>query len=274
VLAFISSTISHSFSTEDLNLAEALALRAALSIENARLYRTAQRAVQARDEVLGIVAHDLRSPLNSIVLEADLLKYRPAEPEDRFKSAAAIHRSAMRMNRLVQDLLDIAQVEAGALKLSRDRVSARQVLNDSLAAHGALAAASSVELCLAPALDVPYVWADRDRLLQVFENLICNAIKFTGAGGCVTLGALPLDDEVLFSVADTGRGINPEHLEHIFDRFWQARNGEHRGAGLGLAIVKGIVEAHGGRAWAVSTPGRGATFFFTIPARPREPVGG
>jgi signal transduction histidine kinase len=129
-----------------------------------------------------------------------------------------------------------------------------------------LASSASVELRIDVAPDLPEVWADRDRLVQVFENLIGNAVKLTKAGGSVTVGAAPRDGEVLFWVADTGVGIAAENLPHVFDRFWQAQKSGRRGAGLGLAIVKGIVEAHGGRIWVESTLGRGSTFFFTVPA--------
>jgi signal transduction histidine kinase len=113
--------------------------------------------------------------------------------------------------------------------------------------------------------DVPEIWGDWDRLLQVFENLIGNAIKFTRAGGRITAGAAPRDDEIVFWVADTGDGISSEDLPHIFDRFWQASRAGRHGAGLGLSITKAIVEAHGGRIWVESTVGSGSTFSFTIP---------
>jgi signal transduction histidine kinase len=113
--------------------------------------------------------------------------------------------------------------------------------------------------------EVPDIWGDRDRLLQVFENLIGNAIKFTKAGGCITVSATSRDHEVIFRVADTGSGIAPENLPRVFDRFWQATSTDRQGAGLGLPITKGIVEAHGGRIWVESTPSRGTTFSFTIP---------
>ena len=112
---------------------------------------------------------------------------------------------------------------------------------------------------------LPEVWGEHDRLLQVFENLIGNAIKFTTAGGWITVGAASNDQEVVFWVADSGAGIAPGDLPHVFDRFWQATRGDRRGAGLGLPITKGIVEAHGGRIWVESTLGRGSTFFFSIP---------
>jgi signal transduction histidine kinase len=133
-----------------------------------------------------------------------------------------------------------------------------------------LASSSSLELRIEADSNVPDIWGDRDRLLQVFENLIGNAIKFTPAGGCITVGAASHDHEVIFRVADTGSGIAPEDLPRVFDRFWQATRANRQGAGLGLPITKGIVEAHGGRIWVESTPNRGTTFSFTIPETTSE----
>jgi signal transduction histidine kinase len=138
-------------------------------------------------------------------------------------------------------------------------------------AQKALAASSSIELAVDVAQDLPEVWADHDRLLQVFENLVGNALKFTEPGGRVTIGATSREGEVLFSVRDTGSGIAAADIPHLFDRFWQAKREESdpsRGAGLGLAIVKGIVDAHGGRIGVESAPGQGSVFSFTIPSAP------
>jgi signal transduction histidine kinase len=176
----------------------------------------------------------------------------------------AIYRAATRMNRLIQDLLDVALMESGQLTLERSRVSARELIVGAVEMQMPLAASSSLELRVDLNHDVPDVWGDRDRLLQVFENLIGNAIKFTEAGGSITVGAAERDHEVVFWTADTGGGIASENLPHVFDRFWQATRG-HQGAGLGLPVAKGIVEAHGGRIWVESTEGLGTTFSFTIP---------
>jgi signal transduction histidine kinase len=112
---------------------------------------------------------------------------------------------------------------------------------------------------------LPPVLADRDRLIQVFSNLLGNALKFTPSGGDIRVGAALEGEQVRFYVRDNGPGMPPESLAHIFDRFWQANRTDRRGAGLGLSIVKGIVEAHGGRLQVESEPGRGSTFSFTVP---------
>jgi signal transduction histidine kinase len=179
-----------------------------------------------------------------------------------------IERGATRMSRLIEDLLDLTRMEAGQLSIEQTRVPVAQLVFDCIEAQRPLASAASLELRLEVEEDVADVWADRDRLLQVLENLIGNAIKFTGSGGHISVGAAEGAEEVRFWVANSGAAIPAEHLPHLFDRFWQARKTGRRGAGLGLSIVKGIVEAHGGRVLAESTPGSGSRFIFTIPRPP------
>jgi signal transduction histidine kinase len=205
-------------------------------------------------------------------LNAAALKRYGADPERRSqKRGEAIHRAATRMNRLIQDLLDVAVMESGQLTIERARLSARELIAAAVDTQRPLASSSSLELRVDLDGEVPDIWGDRDRLLQVFENLIGNAIKFTQAGGCITIRATSRDHEVIFVVADTGSGIAPENLPRVFDRFWQATRENRQGAGLGLPITKGIVEAHGGRIWVESTPNRGTTFSFTVPqATPQQ----
>jgi len=169
-------------------------------------------------------------------------------------------------------------MESGQLTIEAARLSARELIAAAVDMQRPLASSSSLELRVDLDGEVSDIWGDRDRLLQVFENLIGNAIKFTKAGG-ITVGATSRDHEVIFRVADTGSGIAPEHLPRVFDRFWQATSTNRQGAGLGLPITKGIVEAHGGRIWVESTPSLGTTFSFTIPeatpeqGRPSGPSG-
>jgi len=267
-LGLVSARSSRTYGQADVALAEELARRAALSIDNARLYSASRLAIRSRDDVLGIVAHDLRNPLNAIILHAALIHKRGDEQQQR--RSESIERSARRMDRLIQDLLDVTRMESGHLTIDQTRVATRAVISESLDAQRALAQAAKLDLHLEAPGDLPDIWADRDRVIQVLENLIGNACKFTPAGGHIVVGAARRDGDVVFSVADTGRGIAPEHQQHVFDRFWQTREARRGGAGLGLPIVKGIVEAHGGRIWLESTPGRGTTFYFTIPVFPPQ----
>ena len=228
-------------------------------------------AVNSRADVLAIVAHDLRNPLATIVMQLSAMERDGSGPERRDrKPLDVISRSASRMTHLIQDLLDITVVEAGKLKLDPERLPARTLTSEAVESQAPLASSAGVELTCDVAPNAQTVWGDHQRLLQVFENLIGNALKFTKAGGHVTVAAAPTDHAVEFTVADTGAGIAEENLERLFEPFWQAtRKASRLGAGLGLPITKGIVEAHGGRIWADSTLGRGTTFHFIIPA-PRD----
>lgn len=254
------------FTERDVALAEIIARRCALYLENARLYRAEQRATRARDEVLQIVAHDLRNPLSAIGLQVQSLWRHRMDP-DRLKGPVErIRASCARMDQLIQDLLDVTRLEAGALSITLAPLQPEQVLDEVMEAQQPLAAAAGIDLRRDALAGLPAVRADPFRLRQVFENLIGNALKFTPSGGSVTVGATALEGAVEFRVVDTGAGMPAEHLAHLFDRFWQADRADRRGAGLGLAIVRGIVEAHGGHVRVDSALGRGTTFFFTIPS--------
>jgi PAS domain S-box-containing protein len=226
---------------------------------------TARRATQARDDMMGVVAHDLRNPLAAVATLAAVLQTRGTERE----IGDEIARAADRMRRLIRDLVDVTLLDAGTFSIKQERVSTRDVLFDVLESQASLAAASSLTLRVDAEPTLPDIWADHDRLLQVFENLLGNAIKFSKPGGQITVSARVDADKVLFSVADTGRGIDSHHLPRVFDRFFQGQDKEKRkGAGLGLTIVKGIVNAHGGSVSAQSVAGHGSTFTFTVDVVP------
>jgi PAS domain S-box-containing protein len=264
VLSIVSCRPDRKYGPEDLGLAEELARRASLALDNARLYEVAQEAILARDHVLGVVAHDLRNPLGTILSATSLLRRRDGPERRSRKPIEAIDRAVDRMGRLIRDLLDVTRIEASGLLLESTRISPRDAITEAVEAERTLAASVCLELRLEVEQDLPEVCADRDRLHQIFENLIGNALKFTERGS-ISVGAEPHGSEVLFWVKDTGPGIPSEHLPHLFDRFWQAREARRRGTGLGLPIVKGLVEAHGGRVWVESTLGIGTSFYFTIP---------
>ncbi|HEX8359628.1 MAG TPA: ATP-binding protein, partial [Longimicrobium sp.] len=252
----------------DMEVALELSRRAALAVDNARLYEEAQRASRAREEVLAVVSHDLRNPLNAIVLGASLLEEFSGDAwsaRDR-QQLRAIRNASQQMEGLIQDLVEVAALESGSSALSPEPLSPRDLVSGAVELFEEMAAQHSLTLRAEVAPDLPELQADRARVLRILSNLLGNALKFTPAGGTVTVSAAPLEGAVRFSVADTGPGIAPQHLPHLFDRYWQARRGEKQGLGLGLAISKGITDAHGGRIWAESEPGKGATFHFTLPA--------
>jgi len=273
-MRFFSVHPERRFDEEVFWLAQELANRAALALDNARLYLAAGRATRSRDEVLGIVAHDLRNPLNAISLSAQALTRRqdpPAAGRPGGEHLERILRSAGFMAKLIRDLLDMTKLEAGRLRLEVECHSVGSLLAEAVEMLRPVAAERSIAL-RSTGLESPWrVKADRARVLQVFSNLIGNALKFTEEGGSIRVGAELKGEEVRFFVADTGPGIAEEQLPHVFDRFWQARRADQRGAGLGLTISKGLVEAHGGRVGVESQLGAGSTFWFTLPVAPVEP---
>lgn len=258
----------------DLSLAEALASRVTLAIANARNYRIAQRATAARDEVLSVVSHDLRNPLSAVNMYARvLLDHPPATEPERRSLYQSVLDAADWMHRLMQDLLDAASIESGRLSVEIEPQSVEPLIEASAQMFDARARAEGIRLATEIDPRTPLVAADGSRVLQVLGNLVGNALKYTPAGGTITIGAAPRGDEVAVWVRDTGAGIAPQHLPHLFDRFWHMRGTSRtRGSGLGLAIARGIVAAHGGRIWVASTVGEGSTFWFTLPRTVIEPA--
>ena len=252
---------------DDLKRAKKIGRRAALAIHNAQLYAVANEAIQLRDGVLRTVAHDLRNPLNAIMLSARMLADNTLLSEKRQKLLQSITGASERMNRLIDDLLMTGRLGANqALPLDLHREDPAGIVEQvcEIMAHPALAKSVALKShATRPAL--PSIIVDRSRMLQVLTNLVDNALKFTPRGGDIIVSCEGRDREVKFSVKDTGCGIRPEHLERIFDPFWQARETAHFGAGLGLAIAKAIVEQHHGRIWVESSPGTGTTVSFTLP---------
>ncbi len=256
------------FSADDLPLAEELGHRAATAIDNARLHRAAEDAVRARQDILAVVSHDLRSPLSTVSMAAESLLVRRPEHDRRTRDRRAlemIDRAAHRMARMTMDLLDMSSIEAGHLALDAKPTAVATIIQDVVEemAHGA--AASSLQLVAGAADPLLLIRCDSDRILQVLSNLVSNAIKFTPPGGRIDLTTESEDAFVRFAVADTGPGISDELVPHVFDRYRQAKATASKGRGLGLFIAKGIVEAHGGRIGVDTAPGRGTTFFFRLP---------
>ena len=231
-----------------------------------------RRAIQARDEVLAVVSHDLRNPVGTIFSTASLLLTLDPSPEKRREHILAVKRSAERINRLIQDLLDVARLEAGALPVHPGPFHGERLLHEVLDAHRGRAEEEGVNLRARVVARVPVAWGDRHRVTQILTNLLENALRETSAGGEITIGLRedPAGDGLHFFVSDTGPGIRTEDQERLFDRFWQVSRKDKGGAGLGLSIVKGIVEAHQGRIWVESEEGEGSTFWFLLPAGPEE----
>jgi signal transduction histidine kinase len=223
-----------------------------------------QQAVNARDEVVAVVSHDLRNPLGTIAAAAGLMLELELPLDQRREHLQIIVRATERMNRLMRDLLDIARIESGGFSVDPEAVEPRQLVEEAIDLLLPLAHERGIELSHRVEPDLPSVWADRDRVLQVLSNLVGNGLKFTRQGG-VRVEAARERDEIVFTVQDTGPGIPPEGLAHVFDRFWQQSRSDKQGSGLGLAIVHGIVSAHGGRIWVESRVGEGSTFRFTLP---------
>jgi PAS domain S-box-containing protein len=228
-----------------------------------RSWEAAQQAILERDNVLAVVSHDLRNPLSTIAMASALL-LEDIPGHKKQAHASIIRRSVSQMTRLIQDLLDAARIEGGWLRLIPAPCSPEDLVRTAAESNESLALSRSLRLEVA-ACSASFVCADRDRILQVLNNLVANAIEHTAAGGLITLAAHPAGGETCFTVADTGTGIEPDHIPHVFDRYWQAGQSRRAGAGLGLSIARQIVEAHGGRIWVDTEPGQGATFCFTLP---------
>jgi|GEM_PF-2243004 len=263
------------YDRSDVALAEDLGRRAGMAVENARLYSeaqqalfTAKKAVGARDELIAIVSHDLKNPVNAIKLCSEhLMQVLPQEHKAR-KPVETIKHAVDRMNRQIGDLLDIASIDASTLSIITQRVSATHLLEQAFEILQPPAEKKGLQLVSVLPEGIPDVEVDVTRIVQLLGNLINNAIKFTPSGGKITVAVERREREICFSVNDTGPGIPDDQFEHLFDRYWQARETASAGTGLGLAISKGIAERHGGQIWVESKLGKGSTFFFTLPTLP------
>jgi signal transduction histidine kinase len=250
-----------------------LAQAAATALHRARTYdaelekrRHAEMVAQAREDVLGVVAHDLRNPLNLIQMTVELIIDEEMLPAERRKEMLAIGlRAAKQMNRLIDDLLDTVRLQAGRMTLAVEEVSVKTILQQAEETFRPIAERRHVRFD-AEVQNGAIVRADPARVSQIVGNLVGNALKFTPEQGSVRLRAIQDDKQVVFHVVDDGPGIPADNMSHLFDNFWQARKNDRRGVGLGLAIVKGLVEAHGGQIWVDSKVDQGSTFSFSLPS--------
>jgi PAS domain S-box-containing protein len=267
-LTLVSAESNRSYTPTDLLLAEEIARRSAMAVDNAQLYDVANRAIRAREDILAMVSHELRNPLSVVVGRAEQILGSQPEPDRRERTRPAMEailRAADQMNRLVGDLLDAANLEAGHFQIHRSREDIATFLADVVESHAAAAGRRSIRIEAEIPEELPPVLCDRERIVQVLSNLLGNAIKYTPGGGSVRLRAGWRPDRVFFAVDDTGPGIDPANAMRIFNRYWQGANPEQASVGLGLAIARGIVEAHGGDIWVERAPGGGSSFRFTLP---------
>jgi signal transduction histidine kinase len=234
----------------------------ALARENSELYEQAQQAVQAREQILAIVSHDLKNPLATILMTTSMLSSEA--PEDQ--RLARIQRAAQSMLRLIEDLLDFASIEAGSLGIEPLPHDPGSLIVETLASFESVARAKGLRLSADVGQELPKVSCDRGRILQVLSNLVNNAIKVTPESGQVILRATARGQEVVFAVSDTGPGISEQDVQHLFERYWRSHEAKYAGTGLGLAIARGIVRAHDGQIRVQTELGRGTTFLFALPA--------
>jgi signal transduction histidine kinase len=257
------------YDEEDLRLAQALAGRCAVALENADLYRAAQAATRVREEVLAVVSHDLKTPLAALLVGTQAMeRLAPAtlDGDDLRRAAVTVRRTAERMGRLVHDLVDVASMDAGRPSVRIAVHDAAAIAREALEAVRGLASDREVTLTAESAESAPLP-CDRDRLLQVLTNLLTNAIQVTPPGGRVGVCTVRGSGEVVLKVTDSGFGIPAEDLPHLFERWYRGRRARYPGSGLGLAIARAIVEAHQGRIWAESAEGKGSTFSVAIRAQ-------
>ena len=255
-----------SFDGDDLGFAEDLARLAALALDNARLHDTVRASLRARDEMVGVVSHDLRNPVAAVkMLSRTLLRAPENGGAQARESIELISQAAEQMDALIRDLLDVNRLDAGKLAISPVPVDPSELLADALQTLRPLVEEKGISLDLQIETALPKVMADPERIQQALSNLVGNAIKFSPAGSKIVVVARKDGDGVIISVVDNGKGIAAEQLPRVFDRYWQSSRTDRQGAGLGLAIAKGIVEAHGGRIWIESKQGEGTTASFSLP---------
>lgn len=267
VISVATRSVERAYTTRDLSLLEELAARSALLLDNVRLYEQAQKAIATRENMLAIVSHDLKDPLNSMVMGCELLHASTSDPATQ-RRIEVMRRSAQRMDHLIHDLLDLASLDRGEFSVERLPCKVDQLVDDVFESFAPLALEREIDLRrdVQAGLHLP---CDRDRIHQVLSNLLSNALKFTPKGGQVSLAVRPRAGQIAFSVTDSGPGIGAEQLPYVFDRFWKANKSGRVGTGLGLSIAKGIVEAHGGTISVASADGNGSRFEFVLPVKSR-----
>jgi len=257
-LAFLSAAADHLSLARDRRLAWD---------REVRLRERAEALDRAQKDLVAVVSHDLRNPLGAVLIGVSTLRRWPQLDAARVReNLDSIHRAAERASRLVHDLLDVARIDAGHLQLELAPLDLGALAREAVELMRPLLAEAELRCEAEVAEGMTTVLADRERILQVLSNLIGNARKFGRPGSLVSIAVWEEEGEARCCVSDEGPGISPEDLPRIFDRYFQGPHGPTaHGVGLGLSIARGIVEAHGGRIWVDSAPGRGSRFFFSVP---------
>lgn len=260
-----------SHAKEEVHVADQFAGLAALALENARLYQESRRAVRERDEMLAIVSHDLRNPVNAIVMLTGAVLSREVSTDGvepalmGREEVEAIRGAARQVDGLIQDLQDVSRISAGRLRVERRAVPAGEILKEAADVFEPAMQDAGLQFIREFDDEGLVLLADRHRILQVLSNLLGNAARFTPQGGQVILSTRREEDTLRIAVRDTGPGVAEEDVPRLFERYWQAPRLLRAGSGLGLFISKGIVEAHDGEIGVVSQVGKGSEFWFTIP---------
>ncbi|HVV53001.1 MAG TPA: HAMP domain-containing sensor histidine kinase [Polyangia bacterium] len=267
VLTLVSTHAARRFSSSDLVVARDLAGRIGTAVERSQLFNQAKEAVQARQDILAFVSHDLKNSLMSLFLNVEML-LRNAPPDERrsgWKQLDRIRRGVKQMRRMIEDLLDAGSIESGRLAIDSREHEIGELFQEAVELSAPLVHDKSIEIRIEMPPPPFKVRCDRERMMQVFSNLIGNAVKFVPERGTIVLSAAASGANALVAVRDTGPGIPAARLPHLFQRYWQADETARKGRGLGLFITKGIIEAQGGVIWAESQVGAGSTFFITLP---------
>ena len=272
-ILYLRATEEHPFSEEVLQFVERLADNAAIAVENVRLYEALRETNQAKSDFVSLVSHELRTPMTSIRGYSDMLFHEMAgelNPRQQ-QFIEVIQRNVSRMHVLVSDLLDVSRIEAGRLRLNLKATHLEDAIEEAYQAVEAQLHDKKQEFVNELSEDLPQVFADSDRLVQILINLMSNAVKYTPEGGNITMHARTVAAEpgmIHCAIVDTGVGISPEDQVQLFTKFFRSEDPavqEQTGTGLGLAIAKSLVELHGGEIYVRSQKGQGTTVTFTLP---------
>ncbi len=265
IISIISDKSKMKFEESDKEFLESIGTQIAVALENSRLYSKAQNAIKLREEILAIVSHDLKNPLNLIHMTGQILPRFANDKAKILNFSEKILRASSQMKRMIDDLMDFSKIQEGMLSIELKVEKPKQVLETVTEVMRPQADEKGVLLTMDVSPELPDIMFDNQRIAQALLNLLGNAIKFTETGGIVQISAVESLGAVKFSVSDTGPGILEEDLPKLFDRYWQAKRSNTASAGLGLSITKGIIEAHGSLIRVESQIGKGSTFYFTLP---------